>query len=105
MVWIWLLLLTMATPLLRMVSPEPLFENAPAVGAKTIFRTSQARSVTGVKRVLPSKTMVAVPLFSGGNAPTQFDGVLQLLSPPRPFQVENAGGTISPDVRRIAPAE
>src|SRR5437016_5685589 len=104
MVWGVVLLLTIPTPALpRIVSAEPLFENAEAVLAKTTLKTSQLRSVTGVGRFVPPKTIIAVPLFKGGTFASQFCGVVQLSLTPRPTQVENGEGTISPVARRTAP--
>src|ERR1051326_144298 len=103
MVWRFGLLLRIATPPLRIVRGETLVENELAALVKARLKMSQVKSVTGVRRVLPSKMTEAEPLFKGGTPATQFCGVLQLSLRPAPFHVELAGGTISPSARRMAP--
>src|SRR5207247_10524140 len=80
--------------------------NAPAVVGTLKPTTSQAESVTGVRRTNPSNRISTVPLVSGAEPPCQFNPVLQLSSSPRPSHLTGADtGTSSPVASRAAPAE
>ena len=59
----------------------------PAVLLKVSELMFQAASTFGVRRVVPPKKTLAVPLLAGGVEPTQLAMVLQLSLAPAPFQV------------------
>ena len=64
--------------------------NAPALLLKVSEAMLHAVSTLGVSRVVPARTIAAVPLLAGATPPTQFAAVLQLEFAPPPFQMKVA---------------